>query len=71
MSLRHGVNIKYIIKTLNKVDENITSFAKALNRVLSKYIPKETTDELCPECGNPLVREAGCIKCLHCSYSRC
>lgn len=71
MSLRHGVNIKYIIKTLNKVDENITSFAKALNRVLSKYIPKETTDELCPECSNTLVREAGCIKCLHCSYSRC
>lgn len=71
MSLRHGVNSKYIIKTLNKVDENITSFAKALTRVLSKYIPKETTDELCPECGNVLVREAGCVKCIHCSYSRC
>lgn len=71
MSLRHGVSIKYIVKTLNKVDENITSFAKALTRVLNKYVPKETLDELCPECSGKLIRENGCVHCSQCSYSKC
>lgn len=71
MSLRHGVSIKYIVKTLNKVDENITSFAKALTRVLNKYVPKEILDELCPECSGKLIRENGCVHCSQCSYSKC
>ena len=41
MSLRHGVNSKYIIKTLNKVDENITSFAKALTKYLVNIFQKK------------------------------
>lgn len=71
MLLRHGADIKFIIKTAKKVDDNITSFTSAMNRVLSKYIEKEVLNDLCPECGSEIIREAGCEKCTNCSYSRC
>ena len=72
MLLRHGVDIKYIIKTAKKVNDNITSFSSALCRVLTKYIPnEEIKGEVCPECGSPLAREEGCLHCTNCEYSRC
>lgn len=70
MLLRHGVNVKYIIKTAKKVNENITSFSSAMCRVLAKYIPVEVEGK-CPECGADLVHEGGCIHCSQCSYSKC
>jgi ribonucleoside-diphosphate reductase alpha chain len=72
MLLRHGADIPFIIKTAKKVDGNIVSFTSAVCRVLSKYTPKEEVQgETCPECGKPLVREAGCTKCSSCTYSKC
>ena len=72
MLLRHGVDIKYIVKTAKKVNDNITSFSSAMCRVLSKYIPnEEIKGEVCPDCGGTLVREAGCIHCKDCGYSKC
>ncbi len=70
MLLRHGVNIKYIIKTAKKVNQNITSFSSAMCRVLAKYIPIEIEGK-CPECGADLIHEGGCIHCSQCSYSKC
>ena len=71
MLLRHGVSIKYIIKTAKKVNNNITSFSSAMCRVLSKYIPDEVIDEKCPECNENLTREGGCIVCKNCGWSKC
>ena len=72
MLLRHGVDIKYIVKTVKKVNDNITSFSSAMCRVLSKYIPnEEIKGEVCPDCGGTLVREGGCIHCKDCGYSKC
>lgn len=70
MLLRHGVNIKYIIKTAKKVDQNITSFSSAMCRVIAKYMPVEAEGK-CPECGADLIHEGGCIHCSQCSYSKC
>lgn len=70
MLLRHGVNIKYIIKTAKKVNDNITSFSSAMCRVLAKYTPLEVEGK-CPDCGADLVHEGGCIHCSQCSYSKC
>lgn len=72
MLLRHGVNIKYIVKTAKKVNDNMSSFSSAMCRVLSKYIPnEEIKGEVCPDCGGTLVREGGCIHCKDCGYSKC
>ena len=71
MLLRHGIDIKYIIKTAKKVNDNITSFSSAMCRVLGKYIPKETLKDKCPDCGGELIREGGCIHCKNCGYSKC
>lgn len=70
MLLRHGINIKYVIKTSKKVNQNITSFSSAMCRVLSKYLPTETEGK-CPECGSDIIREGGCEHCSKCSWSRC
>ena len=71
MLLRHGIDIKYIIKTAKKVNDNITSFSSAMCRVLNKYVPKETLKDKCPDCGGELIREGGCIHCKNCGYSKC
>lgn len=71
MLLRHGVDIRYIIKTAKKVNDNITSFSSAMCRILAKYIPTETTGEKCPECGGEIINEGGCQHCKNCGWSRC
>jgi len=27
--------------------------------------------DICPECGQPLVHESGCVICLSCGWSAC
>ena len=71
MLLRHGLPIKYVVKTSKKVDDNITSFTSAMCRVLNKYITDGETGEKCPECGGELIREGGCVHCKECGWSRC
>ena len=72
MLLRHGVPIKYVIKTAKKVDDNIISFSSAMCRVLNKYIPiEEDTSMKCPECGGTLIVEGGCTHCKDCGWSKC
>lgn len=71
MLLRHGVDIKYIIKTAKKVNENITSFSSAMCRILSKYLKDGETGEICPECGGKIIRQGGCLGCQSCGYSKC
>lgn len=72
MLLRHNADIKFIIKTIKKVDENITSFVSAICRILAKYVTKEEiSNSVCPECGNKLINEGGCIHCTNCLYSKC
>lgn len=72
MLMRTGANLKYIIKTAQKVDDNITSFTSAMVRILRKYEKDEVLEgEKCPDCGGKLIRENGCIHCIDCGWSRC
>jgi ribonucleoside-diphosphate reductase alpha chain len=71
--LRHGVNPKYIADQVDKSEVIVTSFAKAISRVLKRYVLDEyITNELCPSCNEPsLIREEGCKKCKSCGHSVC
>jgi ribonucleoside-diphosphate reductase alpha chain len=70
-SLRHGADIRFVVDQLNKSEGDITSFGKAIARVLKKYIPNGTNGSHCTECGHVLVFEGGCEVCPNCGYSKC
>jgi len=71
MSLRHNVDLKYIIEQLNKSQGTIISFSKAISRTLKKYVKEESTKGVCPICGKELLLIEGCVKCSNCDYSIC
>lgn len=70
MLLRHGVSIKYTMKTTKKVNNLVTSFSSAICRILAKYVPVDTS-ETCPNCGGTIINEGGCKHCDSCEYSKC
>lgn len=73
MLLRHGAPVKHVNNVIKKIDENITSFSSVVRRYLSRYIPEEIDLEACPVCGDKLIMQDGCVKCVNpeCGYSRC
>jgi len=72
-SLRHGVDIQFIVQQLEKSDGTITSFTKAISRVLKKYIQDGTKENgnKCQECGGDLIRQEGCVLCQNCGWTKC
>jgi ribonucleoside-diphosphate reductase alpha chain len=72
ISMRHGVDIKFIVEQLNKSEGTIASFSKAIIRSLKKYVlDGEEAKERCPECNEKLLYLEGCIRCSNCSYNKC
>ena len=73
MLLRHGAAVKHVNNVIKKIDENISSFSSVVRRYLSRYIPDEMDGEACPVCGDKLIMQDGCVKCVNpeCGYSRC
>jgi hypothetical protein len=72
ISLRHGTDVRFVYEQILKSKGNITDFSKAIARVLKKYIVTQSTKtaETCPECGNTVKFESGCVSCS-CGYSKC
>ena len=72
LSLRHGCPIEYALDQLGKVDGSLNDFARAIVKVLKKYVKNGTsTGQICPECNSKLVFSEGCQKCMNCPYSKC
>ena len=36
-----------------------------------KLIEKPTNQECCPECGEPIIHDGGCVQCTNCGWSKC
>lgn len=72
-NMRHGVSIKFIIEQLSKANDDITSLTSAAIRVLKKYLKsgESVSGMVCPSCQSLLVYDQDCIKCTHCSWSKC
>jgi ribonucleoside-diphosphate reductase alpha chain len=76
LSLRHGAKAEYVVSQLLKdPDNDLTSFSRAISRVLKKYIEdgtKVSSDKCCGSCGQEsLVYQDGCVVCKNCGYSKC
>ena len=70
-ALRHGADINYIYEQLSKSHGDITSFSKAIGRVLTKYLTK-TKKLTCSDCNSEnVIFEEGCHKCKDCGSSKC
>lgn len=72
-ALRHGTDIKFIVEQLNKTQGDLTSFSKAISRVLKQYVTNgtEIKGSLCPNCGSKMIMENGCEICRSCGVSKC
>ena len=72
LGLRHGADINFITHQLEKTSGNMLGFAKAISRVLKKYIEEGSMvhGESCPDCKGELKRQEGCVVCS-CGFSRC
>lgn len=71
--LRHGANVKFVTEQLQKTNGVLTSFTKAIARVLKTYIPDgEKASTVCSNCGGTnVVFEEGCSVCKDCGHSKC
>lgn len=71
MSLRHGVELQFIIDQLQK-DTGFISFERVVSRVLKKYIKDgEISTHKCKDCGATLEYKEGCLCCPSCGMSLC
>ena len=73
-SLRHGADTAFVVHQLEKVKGPITGFAKAIARVLKKFIKDGTkvTGEKCDNCDSTnLIRQEGCVRCCDCGWGKC
>jgi len=72
--LRHGGDITFAVEQLNKSHGDITSFSKAIARVLKKYSNEEKmiSRAKCGTCGGDNLRfEEGCLMCKDCGSGKC
>lgn len=72
--LRHGVLIKNIVSTLDKVEDVfVGTFLFQIKKFLSQYIKdgEEVAGDKCSECSGTLVYSEGCQMCTSCGSSKC
>ena len=74
--LRYGMPIDQVIKMISGLQmdsESINSWKVGVERALKKYIQDGTIvqGQVCPNCGQPLTYEEGCMHCRECGYSKC
>lgn len=75
LNLRHGVLIKNIVATLDRVEgTHVGSFLFQIKKFLSSYIKdgEKVQDARCDGCGSSnIVFSEGCQKCADCGSSKC
>ena len=73
--LRQGMPIPNVVDLISKLtfdNDSITTWKNGVQRALKRYIKDgQVTDELCPDCGQPLVYTNGCKSCPNCGWSKC
>jgi len=73
--------VGYALKDMHKQFNDALMNAQKLNQTQEKAVDlikeknntktNKTTKNVCPECGEPLIHEGGCILCRSCGWSKC
>ena len=74
LCLRHGVLIRNIVSTLEKVDCLVGTFVFHIRKYLASFIKdgEKVADESCISCGSKnVVYQEGCKVCANCGSSKC
>lgn len=74
LCLRHGIAIKSVVSTLDKVECIVGTFVFHIRKFLGTFILDGTKveGESCLECGSHnVVYQEGCKTCLNCGSSKC
>ena len=74
--LRYGMPIDQVVRLVSGLQlntESINTWKNGVERALKKYIPNGTQaqGQTCPNCGENLVFEEGCLICKKCGFSKC
>ena len=70
LMLRSRIHPKHIVEQIDKY-ATITSFDKAISRVLKMHLNGYGSREKCSNCGSNLEFLEGCLVCKNCGYSKC
>jgi len=79
LELRHQIHPKYICSQIEKTNDVVTSFSKAINRMFkSKYVSSEevSADIMCEKCAKrgkkvAMHPDSACWRCPSCSHTVC
>lgn len=86
LALRSGVKVDAIIKQMSGIrcpspawqnSKMVLSCPDAMAQVLKRVTMSDVQEEVgqtngvCPDCGNSLVHEEGCLNCHQCGFSKC
>lgn len=70
--LRHRTPLQFVIKMIQKSEPFVGTVTYKICKILGKYVENGTEDgSICPECGEHLRFEAGCVICPGCGNSKC
>jgi ribonucleoside-diphosphate reductase alpha chain len=76
--LRYNMPMNYVFHLIDSLDfkeDGINSWKSGVKRALKKFIKDGTTvvgsNDRCPECGEKLIFQDGCMLCPNCGYSKC
>lgn len=76
--LRYNMPMNYVfhlVDSLDLKDDGINSWKSGVKRALKKFIKDGTTvvgsNDRCPDCGEKLIFQDGCVLCPNCGYSKC
>jgi len=72
-ALRHRVPLKRLLEQLEAANEKFGSVVSPVYAIVRAFriLGLNGGSQKCPECGNVLVSEEGCLKCHSCGFSKC
>jgi ribonucleoside-diphosphate reductase alpha chain len=72
-ALRHRVPLKRLLEQLEAANEKFGSVVSPVYAIVRAFriLGLNGGYQKCPECGNVLVSEEGCLKCHSCGFSKC